>query len=132
MVDFNWYIEKDIPFVEKGRDESGLDCWGLVQLFYKREYDKNLPDYTAVYENTKDLRIAKTIIDQKEKHWKEVKTPKEGDVILCRMNNHPMHVGIYKDGGFMLHIEKGNNASIENINGLKWKRRILGIYRLSM
>lgn len=127
-MNFNYYIESQIPFVEKGRDESGLDCWGLVKLFYKYEFDIDLLDYTECYKDTKDTKIAETI-DIEKNEWYKVSTPRNGDVILCRIVGRPMHVGIYKEHDKMLHIETGSDVCIETIGNSKWNKRILGIYR---
>ena len=129
-MDFNYYIEQNIPFKEKGRALDGLDCWGLVRLFYKREMGIDLDDKSSDYADTSDPIIADLVAKDRFENWIEAEKPASGDVVLCRMRNRPMHVGVYMDGGFMLHIEGGNTAKVEKIDGLKWKRRILGIYRL--
>jgi cell wall-associated NlpC family hydrolase len=128
-MDFNKYVEMNIPFKEKGRDLGGLDCWGLVKLFYQEELGITLPDYQENYKKTSDAEIADTIEVESEKDWISVDSAINGDVILCRMRGRPMHVGIYKAPHFMLHIERGNTVALEKINNSKWKHRILQIVR---
>ena len=48
MGDLSWlnrYIGK--PYKYGGRDVTGLDCYGLVKLIYKEQYNQNLPDWTT-------------------------------------------------------------------------------------
>lgn len=129
-MNYNYYIEQNIPFLEKGRTEIGLDCWGLIQLFYKRELNIVLPGYTECYKTTKDSSIADKIFSESLTNWENVDEPQNGDVVLCRMRNRPMHVGVYKEPGFMLHIEEGCSPILERLDGIKWQKRILGIFRL--
>lgn len=129
-MNFNHYVDSCIPFKEKGRGYEGLDCWGLVALFYKEQMGIDLPDYLSVYENTKDKKIAETIIAEKSVKWESVDNPINGDVVLCRMRRRPMHVGVFQSPHYMLHIEDGQTPQTEKINGAKWEKRILGYYRL--
>ena len=131
-MNYNFYIEQDIPFKEHGRDLDGMDCWGLVQHFYKHQLNIDLPSYITNYNDTKDSNIAHIIQDEALKYWRKVHDPQNGDVVLVRMRNRPMHVGIYKNPWLMLHIEEKVNTTFEKLRSIKWQKRILGIYRLSV
>lgn len=120
----------DAPFVKGGRDFDGMDCWGLVYLYYK-EIGVDIPsyDYYAIGQNTRDT--IRKIYSEKDKHWSRVDKPQLHDVVFCRHGQLGSHVGVYIGEGQMLHIEIGHEACIETITGLKWEHKILGFYRLS-
>lgn len=122
-----------IPFADKGRDFTGCDCWGLVALIYKREYNIILPDYLDCYAAADDKEaISDKISDEKNNQWISVEAGKEtsGDVVLLRMYNLPMHVGVVlKPRKLMLHTLKGINVSVERYNDVRWQNKILGFYR---
>ncbi|GAG38784.1 unnamed protein product, partial [marine sediment metagenome] len=42
-MNFSKYI--DIPYLHKGSEFSGADCWGLVKLIYKEEKSIILPNF---------------------------------------------------------------------------------------
>lgn len=142
MTDTKFY--QSIPFQEKGRGIDGCDCWGLVVVFYKREYGILLPSLDEVYSHTADPTLPLTMARRAETSWINLYGPdlsgpalaacrprreREGDVILSRFKGLPWHVGIVLDGGAMLHIEAGTNVLCESYSGLKWQNRILGFYR---
>lgn len=87
-----WYTKYvGIPFVEKGRDENGCDCWGLVRLIYKNELGIDLPDYLDCYETTNDReKLSSVIKEQTEKNWVSDQEHKEFDVIILMMRGVPM------------------------------------------
>lgn len=124
-------IEKyyDIPFVERGRSMDGADCWGLVVLYYRDRYGIKLHDHLDCYEKTTDIGIAKRMDRETIATWVAVDKPREGDVVLCRILDRPMHVGLYISPNSMLHIEKGNTPTLEKLGGIKWGKRILAYYR---
>lgn len=134
-----------IRFLDKGRDRSGCDCWGLVKLVYAERFGIELPGYEEVYQHTKDKDAITTAIPQEaEKHWIDLypdfKTPLElskvrprrercGDVVLMRIMGLPWHVGIVGEAGKVLHVEPGTDSICEGYLCTKWERRILGFYR---
>ena len=124
-------ISENIPFVQKGRDRKGIDCWGLICLAYKEVYNLELPHYTETYDTTKDFKkLAKTFSKHKDE-WVEIEPGKEleGDCILLNVRNRPIHVGIITKKGYMLHIEENIDACVESYKTFQWKNRIVGIYR---
>lgn len=124
---WNDYIKTE--FVEKGRSESGVDCWGLVGLIYKNELGIDLPDYLDVYESTNDRDALAATIDEESKKWETVTEPQEYDVVILDMRGVPMHVGIVTKPNHMIHCAKGINTVHENFTTSKWKHKIVGYRR---
>lgn len=118
----------DIPFQEHGRDFTGADCWGLIRLVYQKELRIEMPSYDD-YESIKDDDIPEKLELRAASEWVKQDKPKLFDVVLCRMNNAPRHVGIYVGNQYMLHITKGINSCCEKINNSKWSNRVMGYYR---
>lgn len=122
-----------IPFKDKGRTREGLDCWGLVRLFYQERFDLVLPSYEESYPSavSDDLEELGRLIRGEMGPWREITEPRFGDGVLLRMVGQPVHCGIIVDpaGKKMLHIEKGIDSCIEHYDGVRWKRRVLGFYR---
>lgn len=127
----NKYI--GIPFLSHGRAWHGVDCWGLVRLYYEREKGIDLPSLDT-YTDTKDAEsISKIIYRQKtgwiQTGWVKTDTPKTGDVVVLKIAGKETHVGIYLEGNKMLHIMNGINSCVESLKSPKWKNRISGIYK---
>lgn len=127
-----WQGYVGLPFVEKGRDVSGLDCWGLVRLVYARELGIELPSFDWCYHDTHDTEaIGKHVEEQRAETWRDVEKPREFDIVVLRMAGVPMHVGIVTRPPLMLHCAQGVNVSLERIDGLRWKNRVDGYVRHS-
>lgn len=124
---------RKIPFLEKGRDEKGVDCWGLVRLIYKIEKSIELPSYAELYEDTEQADVISRLIEQEKKiHWLEFPkdiTPEPFDVIILRMRNRPMHVGIVIDQDDMIHCVDKVGVAVESYRRMKWKDNVLGFAR---
>ena len=129
----NEYI--GLTFKEHGRDREGVDCWGLVRLVLADQFGRYLPSYAEGYGSTEDAKDIGRLVRGEMAPWCQLEIGEErpGDVVLMRMMNQPMHVGVVvagqSDGSWMLHIEDGIDACLETYDGAKWRRRVLGIYR---
>lgn len=124
-------IEKylTIPFKDRGRDWNGVDCWGLVHLFYKEEFGINLPPYLDVNEKWNQVGQIAAVMGVEKNKWKRVETPTLGDLVLFNITGMPVHVGIVLDKQLMLHALDKVGVSIEPYRTLKWGTRIEGFYR---
>jgi hypothetical protein len=127
-MNFEKYI--GIPFKEKGRDTSGLDCWGLVRLIYKQEYDINLPSFVSDYELSDDVRIGELFAQYKE-GWETSAEPEAGCAVIFRMFGTESHIGIVVDSSHFIHVREGRDSVIESLESGKWSKRIVGFYKYS-
>lgn len=122
-----------VPFVEKGRDLNGFDCWGLVAYVGNKHFNRNYPSNIDKYESPFDYEELEGVVrrDIDSGTWEEIPKGKEvpGDVVLLRMRGRPIHVGIVVSDGLMLHTERGIGVVLERYNSSTWKNRLLGFWR---
>jgi probable lipoprotein NlpC len=114
-----------VPFVDRGRDWSGWDCWGLILMAYKSCFGLDLP-YGSDFSCTQPREVIAAFSDGFQ-DWPEVLLGKElpGDIILTR----PCHTGLVMERGKMLNCREGIGTVIERFNNSLWERAIIGIYR---
>jgi sulfur carrier protein ThiS len=124
-MNYDKYI--GLPYLDNGRTTAGLDCWGLACLFYKNEYNIELPSYGDEYVGGTDPYISQAVNLYKD-NWEEITTPNTGDLCLFNIFGEPMHVGIYVGDNKFLHCRIGSDSVIESLNNIKWKNRFVGFY----
>jgi sulfur carrier protein ThiS len=124
----NKYI--GIPYQEKGRDENGIDCWGLVRLIYKQEYDIDLPSFVNDYAENDTLRIQDLIAQYKE-GWAQLEQPEEGCVVLFRILGTESHIGVAISATHFVHARENYSSAVESFDSTSWKNRIIGYFKYS-
>ena len=126
----NWWNDYiTIPYKKMGRDKDGLDCWGLVRMIYKDQFDIDLPSYVDQY-NADDTHntLAELIAISKES-WTKTDNPVIGDVLLLRAEGSLSHVGVVISPTHFIHVIEDINVTIERYDQGKWKNRLEGAYR---
>ena len=122
-----------LPFVEGGRDRSGLDCYGLLRLVINERFAGSVPEYEGIaWHAGDDKNLLASLMDERVRLWLPVRIGDEhpGDGVLLRVMGRPIHVGVVVARGWMLHIEKNCDSLIERYaGGSRWERRVLGFYR---
>jgi hypothetical protein len=117
-----------IPFKYKGRNEDGLDCWGLARLIYKNEYNITLPSFSTEYEDSDAERIAELIAQYKE-GWDSIDTPSEGTAVVFRILGHESHIGVAVSNTHFIHAREGYDSAIESFDSPYWRKRIVGHFK---
>ena len=125
-MNFDKYI--GLPYQENGRTWQGVDCWGLARLFYKDEFDVDLPDYSDLYTGSWDEQVTKLINAHKDT-WIETQEPNIGDLCLFNIYGEPAHVGVYVGDNKFLHSRDGSDSAIESLSSVVWKKRFSGFYK---
>lgn len=136
-MNFSRYI--GIPYKYKGRDFSGVDCYGLVYLIYKKEKNLNLPDFMHVdftknwYEdNDKHL-----IVDNINELWEiadSVKNPYlPFDCMLFYSSSSKLvvnHCGLYVGDNRFIHITdyKESKSELLRFSGY-WESKLYKVLR---
>jgi len=124
----NKYI--GIPFLDKGRDTNGIDCWGLVRLVYKQEYNIDLPNFSTNYE-ADDAEQMRDLLAQYKEGWEKIDTPTEGCIVLFNILGVESHMGIAVSSTHFLHARDRYDSAIESFESVGWKNRITGFYKYS-
>lgn len=124
-MNYNKYI--GLPYKDVGRDESGIDCWGLARLFYKQELGIELPSYDNLYTTAHESSATEALATYRD-NWEETKTPKIGDLCLFNIYGEPAHVGIYIGNYKFLHAREGQTSVIESLNAYAWNKRFAGFF----
>lgn len=120
-----------IPWVNRGRDPAvGLDCWGLLRHVYATKLGILLPSFADEYEDATDRAETVAVMNRcAGADWVRVDIPKVGDGVRLRVDGDPSHVAVYVGRGLILHAQAGTDSVIEELFGLRWNKRIAGIYR---
>ena len=122
-----------VPFINKGRDWSGWDCWGAVFLFHRDVLCDPVPSYTDDYQDAGESPASRRglhdLIASQMKTWRRVDRPEPGDGVLLNIGGRPIHVGLALGGGLMLHTERKINTVVERLASPMWARRVEGFYR---
>jgi cell wall-associated NlpC family hydrolase len=95
-MDISRYI--GIPHRVRGRDESALDCWGLIHLFYKNELGIELPDYSDLYDEPRDVKQVEALVDIEKRRFECISKPEPFAIILMSFRHQICHLGIVIDG----------------------------------
>ena len=121
------YIE--IPFKVHGRDETGLDCWGLVYLIYLEQFGIELPSYDDAYIDLQDRnylgKLYENEITNSDIKWLSILRGQEryGDVFLLPLAGIRVHVAVCVEPGLMIHIIKGAQVIVEEYYEAIWNKR---------
>lgn len=126
-VSLNRFASKavGVPFLDRGREITGWDCWGLILAAYTESFGIDLP-YGATF-SCHDPRSAGEALLEGAQAWQEVRPGEEvpGDVILTR----PCHASLVLSRGRMLNCREGMGTIIERYDNAVWNRAIIGIFR---
>lgn len=105
--DPNQYV--GIPYKPGGRDMNGLDCWGLVLLFFREQLAITLPDWEKSLNDIKQMTTGRDDL-LKQGQAVELIKPKNYAIVLQSRGPMAMHAGVYHQGG-IIHVGKNANPS---------------------
>jgi cell wall-associated NlpC family hydrolase len=110
-----------IPYRSRGDSFAGCDCWGLVWLYSRLVLGREIPRY-GDYADASGPDIPQRIREGWEA-WLPVPIDQavEGDVLVFRIGQQPVHVGIVATPAQMLHVLEGRNAVLEPFRTGFWR-----------
>jgi cell wall-associated NlpC family hydrolase len=124
-----WYKKYlGIPYKLGGRDEKGLDCWGLIIKIFNEEKKTKLFDIEN-YDEDWSWKGKDLFMENYEKQWARIKTPFMFDVVLIN-NGKGManHAGVYINSKRFIHCIKAGVVMSKTSDTL-WHKRIYGYFR---
>lgn len=120
-----------IPYLDRGRDRAGLDCWGLLHLVFREQMGLDLPSYADRYITGADRVALARLIAGELDDWLPIAPGEERplDGVLMREGAFPRHIGIVTRPGLLLHVEQGASSRIERYRHGILANRVVGFYR---
>ena len=121
-----------IPFLSGGRNEGGVDCYGLVRLILNNEYGYNLPLLSNTYDNALDVCETGSLFQKYVPLLcgEKISKPEEKAVALLKMRGLPSHVALYAGDDFIIHAMSKNGVACERLSRPLLKSMIEGWYRV--
>jgi hypothetical protein len=126
-----------IPFLDRGRDRAGVDCWGLVCLVFKEQLGQIIPEFDGV--DPDDDNVIPALIDIEKQNWAEVAIADrhEFDVVVMTARivrqgkafAPAMHLGIVTPDGNILHTQQPYGVACVSADHPSVRGRIVGVYR---
>ena len=114
-----------VPFVDGGRDMTGLDCWGLVRICFQRQ-DIEIKDYAI---SARDLAAISRKMAEECHEWQKIDTPETGCLVAIRTSSKTWvnHAGVCINAEEFIHAYAFTDVSVARIR--RWKAHIVGFYR---
>ena len=128
-IDISKYL--GIPYEHHGSDNSGLDCYGMLRLFYKEEFDIEIPNYEY------DENWCSVGLDWIRKYYKNnwilIDSPERYSVVGFKMPGYKVehHLGIIlHDLDMFLHSPFNQAVCVNKLSQPVWKRSISSFYKI--
>ncbi len=125
---FSRYI--GIPYVERGRDFDGADCWAIPILIYREELGVDLPHFGDEVDPA-EQRL-QLLAERELRAWIPVQSRLEDarafDVLDIRSPLGSPHTAVVVAPGWMIHTRKDRSRA-DRFFREPWPRLIRGVYR---
>lgn len=120
-----------IPYLARGRDRAGIDCWGLVSLVFAELCGIALPSLAGDYASHDDRQGIADLIQGELPAWDHIKAGSEQpfDGVLMRSGRQACHIGMVVTPGKLLHVEDHRLSVVEPYSAWRLAHRIIGFYR---
>ena len=121
-----------VPYLHGGRDpQIGLDCYGMIMLWYKILLKTKLYDLDIYYDKDWSHKGRNLILENYHRQWTKVEKAHVYDIVLFKNNRgHVNHGGIILSGGRFLHACRAGIV-VQDLKRKPWNERKIGYYRFS-
>ncbi|MCL2721738.1 MAG: NlpC/P60 family protein [Treponema sp.] len=122
-----------IPFISNGRTIEGCDCYGLIRMILKNEYNTNLPEFSNNYNDALNVKETAKLFEEHRPVLaaEKIEKPEEGAVVLITEHGVPAHVGIVAGDGYILHTGIKTGSVCQRDTHPALSGRIEGYYNVS-
>jgi hypothetical protein len=110
-----------VKWLQDGRDLSGTDCVGLMQLYFNSKGVEGIAPKISETDPAKQDEIIKKIIETNIIVKKDELEPE--DILVFKINDE-LHVGLYLGYGRMLHARKNSKSRISRLD-VTWEKYFL-------
>lgn len=121
-----------VPFVEGGRDQTGLDCWGVVLWLYANQGIVLRDPFRWVGQadvKREQGASAEAWIAQQFNRWQRVDDPVVGCVVAFRdVDGSAVHVGVLVEEGFVVHALRTCGVVRSRLSRPPWVDCVMGYY----
>lgn len=116
---------KTASYMDYGRSFNGIDCYGLLLLYYKYIKGVVLPDY--LYDSDWYDHGRNFFVEEYPKLWRKTDELKiDSALLFYGFNRMVTHVGVYiGEGKFIQAMRK---TGVVELKLIKWKPRLYGIF----
>lgn len=117
-----------VKYTVHGRTiEEGLDCYGVIYLYYKELKGIILPDpfYESVSATEKE-KIGNLLMNGIPAE--KINKPEKECLVSIVSGGKLAHIGIYLGNGMMLHSTQQTGVVIQNID--RYRNKIEGFYKV--
>lgn len=120
----------EIPYKHRGRGYDGVDCYGLIIIFYRDFLGIELLDVCRDYDEDWAFKgIRDYFIENYHRQFEKVTKPKLYDIILFQNKKGiANHGGVVLQNGKFIHCSK-DGVNISRYSEENFKRRFNGFYR---
>ncbi|HLB04576.1 MAG TPA: NlpC/P60 family protein, partial [Gaiellaceae bacterium] len=120
-----------VPWLDRGRGWEGVDCWGLVRLFYLEELGIELPSYAEGYVSAVEREQVSRLIRGQLDEWQRTTQPSFADVAVAWTKREEIlsHVGLYVGDGLVLSAQPDALPIAEEVQRTWWSSHLEGYYR---
>jgi len=92
-----------VPHVYNGRDKGGVDCYGLVWLYYRDVLGLMMPDWYCA--DSSRLWVMRFMDKEVRDRLEVISEPEDNCIAVIKRNAVANHIGVVYAGGFFHCLE---------------------------
>jgi len=116
-----------VPWKDRGRDMSGLDCYGLLMVLFARK-GVLFPDFD--YPQDAETSLVHRLICENKSLAEPISAPEPwGIVSIAIIPPYESHLGMVINLYEFVHVRMDTRVTVSRIDSPLWRMRIRGLYR---